>query len=995
MTLVASGVFCLHAATAHQPVEMTVRAWRPEDGLPDRTVTAVLQTRDGYLWVGTPKGLVRFDGVQFQPVHASGLGDGQTLAVTVLCEDRRGRLWVGTQGSGLWHRNGRDFVETPLPVPLGTSIHTVTSTEDGTLWVGTSAGLVEWREGKARRLTVADGLPHDTISQVSLARNGDLWITTAGGICQWRGGQIRPVRFEAESTGRSPEFLGVYEDRQGNLWAFGDTYLVNLTEGKRVNYFRSGDVTSVRIWTLWEGRDGRLWIGTSGQGLFYFAGERFLPLTLRSGTLPNDVRALCEDARGNLWLGTGNSGLVCLRPTRIWLHGAETGLPAGPVTLVATNASGQVWVGVQDHGLWQRTADGFQSPAGWWRASVRRLVRAIAFGGPDRLWISTAGAGLFEVRPTGAVRYTTADGLVSDDIALIAVADNGALWVAPRSGGLQLWRPGSRDQALTGGPDVEERVTALFVDGQEVWVGTEKGRIWHGTKSGWVQVDVGSPKTHGAIWSFHRDVAGRLWVGTHRGLGCWTAGRWQAQIWTEESFAPVRGLLLDVQGRLWWTTGSSVYSLSAGQLRLLRQEGRAVRPRRWYASARRSETDIPWGWPHSAVTPDGQIWFATESGLVSVRPEEGTEDRSAPPVWIESLLVNGERWHPSDKGEPLSETWAQRTIRLPAGLRSLVIEFSAPLPSEGEKIRFQHRLEGFDPDWMDDGTERRIRYGRLPGGLYRLQLRARSVDDDWESAVTELSIVVATPFWRSFWGWLLWACLLTGSVAGLVRWTSHRRWRRQLEHLAQQEAMHKERMRIARDMHDELGSKLTRISFLSERAMLEMEGCEPVAGKLQAIAHTSRTLLQALDEIVWAVNPSNDSLEHLVSYLAQYTSEYFQATSVECQLRLPRQVPNVPLSAEVRHEVFLACEEALNNVLKHAQATKVLLEMHAADGVFFIRIQDDGRGFAHAAAAGLGQDGLGNMRRRMAEIGGDCRIKSQPGCGTVVELSFPLPTQHS
>ncbi|GIX50280.1 MAG: GGDEF domain-containing protein [Limisphaera sp.] len=986
-----AGLGALPAAVPRGPVEMTVRVWRPENGLPDRTVTAVWQTRDGYLWVGTPKGLVRFDGVRFRPLSPSGVAVDGALGVTVLCEDRRGRLWVGTQSSGLFVWEGEKLEPVALPVGPSVTVHTVTAGADGTIWVGTGAGLVEWRNGRSRLFTVADGLPHDTISQVSLARNGDLWITTAGGICQWQGGRIRPVRFEAESTGRSPEFLGVYEDRQGNLWAFGDTYLVNLTEGKRVNYFRSGDVTSVRIWTLWEGRDGRLWIGTSGQGLFYFTGERFVPLTLRSGTLPNDVRALCEDQAGNLWLGTGNSGLVCLSPTRIWVHGAESGLPSGPVILVASHPAGRLWVGVEGHGLWVRNGDNFQSSSGWWRGAVRNLVSAVAFEGPDRMWVGTAGAGLYEIRADRVIRYGTADGLISDEIGLVEVDLRGGLWVAPSSGGLQHWDPASPTGSAGLAAPVSERVTALMVDGGDVWLGTEHGRLWRREAGAWKEISPGPWSESVAIRSLCRGTGERVWVGTDRGLACWTGLRWLVQTWEEPDLVPVRGLQPDAEGGLWWSTGRSVYQLSARVLRRWLEGDSNVRPRRWLAAAQRSEDGLRWGWPQSAATSDGRLWFATESGLVSVRTEDIPQEHPAPAVRIENLVVNGEAWPVRRSPEGGTRNHARASQRLPANLGSLLVEFTAPLPAEGDRVRFQHRLEGFDPDWVDDGPERRIRYGRLPGGHYRLQIRARSEDGSWESQVMELAFLVPTPFWRSIWGMTLWAVLLAGTVAGVVRWLSHRRLRRQLEHLAQQEAMHKERMRIARDMHDELGSKLTRISFLSERALLETKGADPTAGKLQAIATTSRALLQALDEIVWAVNPSNDSVEHLVSYLAQYATEYFQGTPVECQLRLPRQVPHVPLSAEVRHEVFLACEEALSNVLKHARATRVHLEMQASQGSLIIRVEDDGQGFEPPTNPGPGQDGLRNMHRRMSEIGGYCRVTGRPGRGTVVELSFPLP----
>jgi signal transduction histidine kinase/ligand-binding sensor domain-containing protein len=976
------------------PMEMTVRSWRPEDGLPDRTVTAVLQTRDGYLWVGTPKGLVRFDGTRFVPVvfAAEGGATNGSVAVTVLCEDGLGRLWVGTQGEGLWCREGRRWRQVPLPWDgPEVTINTVTAAADGSLWVGSSAGLVRWEEGRARWFTRADGLPHETIIQVSVARDGELWITTAGGICRWSHGQIQPFRFEAESVGRSPEFLGVYEDRQGNLWAFGDTYLVNLTEGKRVNYFRSGDVASVRIWTLWEARDGRLWIGTSGQGLFYFSGERFLPLTVRVGSLPNDVRALCEDREGNLWLGTGNSGLVCLRPAYASLQGVEAGLPAGAVTMVTADPAGRLWVMVEGQGLWVRNGEVFQVPVGAWRARVRTLVSALAFDGPDRTWVGTAGAGLFEVRGSRANRYTTADGLWSDDIGLVAMDPCGDLWVAPRSGGLQRWRP-DREAGLLGALSLAgETVTALLPGSNVVWVGTAQGRVWSCGPGGWTELGPAEGLGLESVRALHEDGQGRLWVGGDRGLACWVGGHWWVWRLPESGTTPVLGVLTDESGGVWWTTGAAVWHWSAWRVRQLLMGAAPMRPRLWHASGARAESTRRWGWPRAVRTGDDRLWFATESGLLSVRRGWADESLFIPTVWIESLWVNGQPWAVPEGAVGFSGSRAAAPLRLGPGLTSLDLQFTAPVPAEGEKVRFRHRLEPFDPDWVETGSERRARYGRLPGGTYRFQVQAFSVEGSWESAVTELALVVPTPFWRSPWGLTLWALLLAGGVAALVRWVSHRRLRRQLEHLAQQEAMHKERMRIARNMHDELGSKLTRISFLSERALLEMEGRAATAQKLEAIAGTSRALLQALDEIVWAVNPSNDSLEHLISYLAQYAAEYFQGTPTECQLRLPRQVPAVPLSAEVRHQVFLACQEALQNVLKHAQARRVLVEMQVSDGVFGIRIQDDGRGFEERDPTGAGQDGLLNMHQRLTEIGGHCRVRSRPGEGTTVELSIPLP----
>jgi signal transduction histidine kinase len=240
-------------------------------------------------------------------------------------------------------------------------------------------------------------------------------------------------------------------------------------------------------------------------------------------------------------------------------------------------------------------------------------------------------------------------------------------------------------------------------------------------------------------------------------------------------------------------------------------------------------------------------------------------------------------------------------------------------------------------------------------------------------------------------------------VASAARVVSHRRLRRRLAALAAQQAMERERMRIARDMHDEIGSKLTKISFMSERAIGELFGQEPVAKKLDSIARTSRDLLQSLDEIVWAVNPHNDTLEHLAAYLGQYATEYLHNTAVRCELRIARGLPEYPLTAEARHNLFLAFEEALNNALKHGHPSHIRIAMQMNHSSFEIRIEDDGCGFDSATSngnSGNGEiqqkrvgNGIRNMRQRLADVGGECRFESRAGRGTVVVFRLPLAAE--
>jgi signal transduction histidine kinase len=297
---------------------------------------------------------------------------------------------------------------------------------------------------------------------------------------------------------------------------------------------------------------------------------------------------------------------------------------------------------------------------------------------------------------------------------------------------------------------------------------------------------------------------------------------------------------------------------------------------------------------------------------------------------------------------------------------------------------------------VDDGNARFARYGRLPYGHYRLHVEARDAGGKWRLAAETFAFAIPTPLYFQKWAISFYIVAAIALVAGVVRTVSHRRLRRALARLEQQQSLERERMRIARDMHDEMGSKLTKISFLSEHAQVDANSDGPLAQKIGSIAQTSRELLKTMDEIVWVVNPRNDTIENLTAYLSHYAVEYFQNTSIECELRLPREIPHRPLSSDARHNLFLTFEEILNNVLKHSAATKVKVEISVTAREFELKVADNGCGFETAAAenvparGGRGGNGLKNMRQRLEAIGGNCSVSSTLGTGTNVVIRVPL-----
>lgn len=1036
LLLVASQI--TSGAEIKSPIrDFVVRSWGRAEGLPSDSVSAVLQTRDGFLWVGTRANLARFDGVKFLEISLPTAETNTPVEVTALEEDSDGNLWVGTHQDGL-------FCLKPTGVKtyrkasglLDDTITSLAADTHGRVWVGTRRGLNRWDGAGFTAFTSRDGLADEVVSSVHVARSGVVWITTRDGVYQFKadapaghpeaGGRIAPYTFQPDSQGRRPEFLGVYEDRRGNLWAFGDTYLINLAVEKRYNYFRGMDATAMRIWSLCEGSDGRLWIGTSGRGLICFDENRFQPVQVNEPRWPNDVRAICEDREGSLWLGTSGGGLLQLLPQPVQVLRADQGVPTGAATCLTADFSGRIFAGFETGGLFAGEAEHFDRFPRHDGLSRQNLVSSLRTAPDQTLWIATLGNGLYGIRDGRSVHFTTLNGLSDNSIPAICLASNETSGVVvcagTRAGMLHCIAPSG---ITTFGPEhglPSVAITALLASRPQpaagssaasgttsrparlLWVGTEDGRVLRQQGTRFVTVHKFAPMAEasavGPILALHEDLRGHVWIGSAgNGLACWTGQ--QCLTWTTRNGLPdenVYGVIEDAGADLWLLTGDGIFRVPRESVQGALLQGEPLRAKLVFAAKRVSNRLPTYGWPRALSASDGRLWFATANGLIAVdRAGPDSSRASPPPVYLETILLNGRALHP-DGPKLMSgpERVLSAAARLPADVQSLEFQVTAPSFVSPERIQFRYQLEGLDRDWVSGGTERHIRYGRLPYGDYRFRAAASQADGMWSETAAPFAFTVPTPLWRTPAALALYVLGAVALVAGVVRVISTRRFRAHLVRLEQQRVVERERMRIAQDMHDDIGSKLTKISFLSERAKLEARGQGAVAGQIASIAATSRELLQTLDEIVWAVNPHNDSLEHLAAYLSHYAVEYFQNTSVECELRLPRDLPPAPLSAESRHNLFLAFEEVLNNTLKHSRATKVSIAMATGVNDFQIEVTDNGKGFMVAAAErpadakSGGGNGLANMRHRLSVVGGQCVIRSQPGAGTSVTLRIPL-----
>jgi signal transduction histidine kinase len=309
--------------------------------------------------------------------------------------------------------------------------------------------------------------------------------------------------------------------------------------------------------------------------------------------------------------------------------------------------------------------------------------------------------------------------------------------------------------------------------------------------------------------------------------------------------------------------------------------------------------------------------------------------------------------------------------------------FQAP-----ENIHFRYQLAGFDTNWIDAKAVRTADYSRLTAGDYQFYAEASVGDGPWSDPAA-LSFVVTPFFWQQWWFRLGVLLLFTLSVIAIVRYISFRRLRLKLSAIEQQAAVERERGRIARDIHDDLGNRLTEIQLLSGLAQRNFTVPEKTISHMHEISSAARQATDALDEIVWAINPRNDTLPHLVNYLGQFTSDFMRRAGIRCRVDLPENPPARSVSAEVRHNLFLAIKESLNNIVRHANAAEVSLVILVSNDSLTIIIEDNGYGFDGEVKNNGVADGLENMRRRIDEIGGKFQINSKPGTGTRISFNGP------
>lgn len=745
------------------------RVWmsdQQEQGLPQNSVFSVVQTRDGYLWLATQEGLVRFDGARFVVFNSRNTPEIRHNDVWKLLEDRAGTLWIATRGGGLTRYKDGAFSNISKSEGLpDDTVQSIWEGPDGSIWAGTrSAGLAHLQEGRWTVYGEKEGLPKGAIFALGGDNEGNLWIgTDGGGLARFRDGQF--TRYGSAEGLPHNTVYALLSDADGELWIGTGTGLAYLKDQKFKTFRVKDGLSNDNVRALFRDRAGNLWIGTDGGGINRYAAGRFSALTSKHGLSNDSIGAIHEDREGSLWIGTDAGGLNRLKDNKFVSYSSVEGLSDDNARSVLEDRDGSLWIGT--FGGLNRYSQGRFTHLGKKDGLSSDVILSLLQDRAGNLWAGTLDGGLNKISEGNIRVYGRAQGLGNDTVLALHEDLEGAVWVGTRSGGLHRLQNDRFERYTTEQGLSSNDVRVIRSDGEGgLWIGTLGGGVNHYKDGTFAALTKKDGLSNDLVLSLHQDRKGALWIGTFGGglnryeRGMWTVYSTQNGLFDDAIFQ----ILEDEHGRLWMSSNRGVFSVEKAQLeayaqgRIDRVQSTAYGKADGMKSNECNGAHQPAGWKGR----DGRLWFPTIRGVSVIDPAHIPVNTVPPPVLMEQLIVD-------EKSVPLSPD-----PQLPPGRRKLEFHYTALSYLAPEQVQFRYKLEGFDQDWVNGGHKRTAYYTNIPPGEYRFRVAASNNDGLWNEEGAALAFELQPYFYQSRAFYLVYL-LVAGSLVALALW--FHRWR--------------------------------------------------------------------------------------------------------------------------------------------------------------------------------------------------------------------------
>lgn len=936
------------------------QAWGMENGLPQNTVQALAQTKDGFLWLGTEAGLVRFDGVEFQT----------------------------------YDRNS-------TPALPGSDIRCLLAAVDGALWIGTNAGLARWKDGIGRDFTVQDGLPDNGILNMDV-KDGILLVWTEQGPAQMSGDRfvpatnaVAPHRAALAAPGEKPGG-SVFEVQMSNeVQVTGDRSALKLKPSKKsgggsIVLVAGKQIPGRRIQAVFADRQGVLWIGTNA-GLVRWVNRKLERFPVTDPLAAASILTLMEDSEGDLWAGTETDGMQVLRDQRFRTLDTREGLSSDHITTVVEDGAGTLWAGTQEDGV---NALGREGDGTSWNvlrtftvenrlASNVILSLAAARGGD--VWVGMPD-GLTHIHGVHVDTFTSADGLPDDFIRSLLIDTDGSLWIGTRRG-LVHWTFVKSGSAAAG-MRTYTKENGLGNDLVGAMVRDSKGDLWVATLAGLSRLrgdtiqnfTTADGLSSNVVTALLPRAGGTLLIGTQdHGWDVWDGNKFSMATQNGPQQTSIHAILDDGAGHLWFATGNGIARCDSSEMS---GTSAARSCSHWMefdtADGLRSRETATNSHPSAWRSRDGKLWFATPKGVVEVDPSHFPVNSIPPPVALERFQVD-------DITQALGG--GDSRLRVAAGHVHFEFDYAGLSFVAPQKVRYRYMLEGFDHGWTEAGTRRAAYYTNIPPGKYTFRVQAANNDGIWSTAGAAFSFELRPHFYQTIWFY----ALLVLALAAMILLVLKRRL-----YVAEREfkAVLGERSRIAREIHDTLAQGYVGVSLQLEimAELLRQRKMEDAGKQLDQTRDYVRHGLADARQSIWALR-TQDASETTMPVKLRRMAEAAGGNGLTARFSLFGAYR--PLPAETERELMRIAQEAIQNVKKHAGAGELSVQLEYGPEAVTLEVRDDGRGGAleRKVETSAGHFGLTGMRERAAAIGATLGVSSAQGEGTTIRLSVPARSE--
>ena len=965
-------------------------AWTTDNGLPQNSVLSVAQTADGYLWMTTLDGLVRFDGVNFKVFNKSNSPGLLTNRLTYLFVEKSGVFWIATENSGLTrYQNGEFHTFTTADGLPSNDVNDIVSDFDGSLLIATRLGMARFRDDRF----VKERDDDSRVFRLYCSASGARWEINSSGLQRFKNGQntryqlpFDVTRIAADRTYNYPFFVYLYEDRRQNLWLGADAKLFKLSaDGAWTSYGASDGIPKNLIRSIVEDAAGAIWLGVDGDGLCRFADERAVCYLTDAGLSAKNVLDVFVDRENTLWAGTNSGGVNRVSRQIITTLGKKDGLLDSNIYPILQDRNGTVWMGANS--ALSKYENGEITNFTRKQGLLYEIVQSLYEDRDNRLWIGSIGG--IEYLENGKFTDFTKKlniNIGDDDFRAVHQDRSGAMWFATNKGLFKYENDAPVLYTTRDGLPSNDVTTLFETRDNTLLIGTYGGivRLRNGRFETLREKD-GLAGNH--VRSFFEEADGTLWIGTYdSGLSRLKDGKFTNYTTGSGLFSNgVFAIVPDERGNFWMSSNQGIYRVNRSELNDLADGKINVLTSTAFGKSDGMLTTEGNGGrqPASLVTADGRIWFPTQNGVSIVEPESVSFNSLPPPVVIEAVKINN---------QPVANF--SSAITLEPGQENLEIVYAGLSFIKPEQVRFRYKLENLDQEWTNAGARRSVYFPYLPPGNYTFRLVAANSDNVWNETGATLSITVKPHFYRTniFYA----ACALT---IGMLGFGVYRRRVSQLEKARRTQedfsrrlinAHELERRRVAAELHDSIGQTLAMIKNRAVFGSQTTNDAEKAREQFDSITSQTTQAISEVREISYNLRPYLLERLGLTKAIKSLVNKIAEVHLLKVEARID-EVDDV-FAPEAEMSVYRIIQESLNNIAKHADTENARLTIGKTADFVLIEIEDFGRGFDRFAPAktdaAQGGFGLLGISERVRMLGGTLDIQTEIDRGTKLTIKI-------